>query len=111
MGCGLERSVVLEGRFVGVRHSQPCIEAPRNAATHVAVLSRASTKIATAVSRAANGDPSAIRCVRLLRPAYLYACAAAGAGEAGRAADRRVMQQLVLQPSSREAKRPPEFQR
>jgi hypothetical protein len=30
-------------------------------------------------------------------------------GEAGRAADRRVMQQLVLQPSSREAKRRPNF--
>jgi hypothetical protein len=38
------------------------------------------------------------KCVRLLWSAHLYTCAAAGTGEAGRAADRRVVQQPVLQP-------------
>jgi hypothetical protein len=51
-----------------------------------------------------------IRCVRHLRFAQLYACAAASAEEAGWAADRSVMQQLITQPYCREAKHPPELQ-
>jgi hypothetical protein len=36
--------------------------------------------------------------VRLLLCAHLHTCAAAGAGEVGQAADRRVVQRPILQP-------------